>query len=419
MTGNLVVNGNIGIGSSNPTSKLEIESETTDSASYSINQATNSNFSVNGSFTTVGHHNWNRPTVKSSVTQSGTVYADASRIVRNTSLSSDDNGILSRMIGLSINIGHDNDTAATPVTNSVTGIQISPLFGSGSIGNYKALEISSPVLTGGTITEQFGIYQNSTLQKNYFTGDIGLGTLQPFARLHVSDNGATSTGAILIDRDSSLSASPRLGLVDTSLGPVNSSPVWYIDNNADSFRVFRQPDISTGGSSYLTITNTGSMILGSGGSSNTMKVEVRGEVRTVNNSGASRVWGQGRPGTSRYGTTGVEAGLCSNGGIRFGLSKTAVYWGGAEAACPSGTWVCTRAERGTGACDTARPDTTCDHKNAAGVCGDQPASQHWGHIADVQNNSAAFMEGEHINESGSEGGGSAGPYAMPVWCCSN
>ena len=137
--------------------------------------------------------------------------------------------------------------------------------------------------------------------------------------------------------------------------------------------------------------------------------------------GTLRLWGQGRPGVVRYGTSGVETGLCTNAaaGVRFGLSNARVYWEGAAAACPAGTWVCTLAERGSGACNTARPDTTCDYYSRTGTCGDPAPSDHYGHIAD--NGCQGGTEGGHVTEGGNGNVttcGGSGSYSMAVWCCS-
>jgi len=134
--------------------------------------------------------------------------------------------------------------------------------------------------------------------------------------------------------------------------------------------------------------------------------------------GNLRLWGQGRPGVLRYGTSGVESGLCVNAaaGVRFGLSNARVWWEAAAAACPSGTWVCTSAERGSAACDTARPDTACDILYRNGTCGDDASNAHWGHVAD--NGLQGGLEGVHRNETGALGGGGSGNYSMAVWCCS-
>ncbi len=133
-------------------------------------------------------------------------------------------------------------------------------------------------------------------------------------------------------------------------------------------------------------------------------------------SGPTRVWGQGRPGVSRFGLSGVESGLCVNGAVKIGMSNVRVIWEGSAAGCPAGSWVCTQAERGNGACDTTRPDTTCDWTDRQGICHDEPPSGNWGHVAD--NGFIGGTEGVHVNENGTSGAGGIGNASMPVWCCS-
>ena len=133
-------------------------------------------------------------------------------------------------------------------------------------------------------------------------------------------------------------------------------------------------------------------------------------------SATQHLWGEGRPGTIRFGTAGANSGLCSNGGVAFGLSETAVSWGESARACPTGTWVCTAAERGTAGCDTARPSTAADGMNCAGTAIDWAVNSHRGWTADVAPGAGA-LDGHTVLE-----GGFAGPRPtcehLPVWCCS-
>lgn len=147
-------------------------------------------------------------------------------------------------------------------------------------------------------------------------------------------------------------------------------------------------------------------------------VAYKGEIRTIDSTSNSRLWGQGRPNAVRYGTTGIEAGLCTNGSIKFGLSKGIVDWAGVSAQCPAGTWVCTELERGTAACDTARPDTTTDAVDCSASPGDQnlPANNHVGFVADTESTNLYYVR--NVSESGSGSGGRPCEQ-KPVWCCSN
>ncbi|GEM_PF-5164821 len=107
---------------------------------------------------------------------------------------------------------------------------------------------------GGKLVFNCGAYPACMIMDGP-TGNVGIGKTDPAGKLHVVDNLATSNG-ILIERNG---GSPRLGLVDTS---VTGSPAWYIDNNADTFRIFRQPNISTGGTAHFLIDNQGRVGIG-------------------------------------------------------------------------------------------------------------------------------------------------------------
>ncbi|HEY3172309.1 MAG TPA: hypothetical protein VGK86_07000 [Thermoanaerobaculia bacterium] len=128
--------------------------------------------------------------------------------------------------------------------------------------------------------------------------------------------------------------------------------------------------------------------------------------------GAGHLWGRGRPGTKMWGPGDF---FCANGAIAFGLSDIAVTWGSAADACPQGTWVCTAAERGTSACDTSRPDTTCDGYLCNGNCLNLFANDHIGWLAGEQdvNDGACLSETTLI----CLGSGSQTCTSLPVWCC--
>lgn len=149
------------------------------------------------------------------------------------------------------------------------------------------------------------------------------------------------------------------------------------------------------------------------------RTKVVGEVRTTDSNGAPRLWGQGRPGTERYGKFGVESGLCYNStnNVYFGLSKHGVSWDGADAACPVGTWVCTYEERGTAECDTTRGvDVTGYSEFFCDGIGITPGET-LGHSGWTATAHLDVMRGYAVTESGSWSGRPI-CQVLPVWCCS-
>ncbi len=150
------------------------------------------------------------------------------------------------------------------------------------------------------------------------------------------------------------------------------------------------------------------------------QLTVEGEVRTINPKGDPRLWGQGRPETVRHGFLFSIGGitlpfLCSRQPVKFGLSSMAVDWGSAAAACPAGTWVCSRKDIGTTACSTDRPSSggvDCDGEILSLDPGD---TEGWV-LEDTQPGGATGLGKARL-----ESGGYVSRRAcqtLPTWCCS-
>lgn len=157
----------------------------------------------------IGSGNYLRPIINGGVTQSGYEMGLDTCVLRNSNGSSaNDNGTLTSIIGHRMQYGHYiSNTAASPVTTSVYGLMLDPYYITGTVTNWYDVYIGSGA-TGGTVTNRYGIFQASSTSKNYFAGNVGIGTWNPGARLDVQGQviggfGAMTTSGVLDWNDSS------------------------------------------------------------------------------------------------------------------------------------------------------------------------------------------------------------------------
>lgn len=124
------------------------------------------------------HYIYCTPIVNVSHVNSGAIYGQIMSINRNHLPATADNGSLSSLIGQSISFGHmDTVALVAPVSTFVTGLRIAPQIKSGTITTLYGIIINTAA-TGGSVTNYYGLYQEDTTAKNYFAGNIGMGTTE-------------------------------------------------------------------------------------------------------------------------------------------------------------------------------------------------------------------------------------------------
>jgi hypothetical protein len=98
-------------------------------------------------------------------------------------------GVVKRLFGGSF-------TLANTSTGDITGSGSAAASISVGAGNLQA--------NGGTVTDQFGIWAWSTVDKHYFAGNVGCGTDDPDTKLHVD-------GVVTLEEESSTPSNPTSG----------------------------------------------------------------------------------------------------------------------------------------------------------------------------------------------------------------
>lgn len=96
--------------------------------------------------------------------------------------------------GIDLYVGHD--TGAALISDEVYGIQIHPYWKAGTISDFRALYIVT-ALTGGSVTNKWGIYVDDYTMKNRFLGPVLIGTsisLYNYEELFIYGSWTASSG---------------------------------------------------------------------------------------------------------------------------------------------------------------------------------------------------------------------------------
>jgi hypothetical protein len=83
--------------------------------------------------------------------------------------------------------------------STMTSVRLRPITGAGTIGTFYGMRIEAT--TAQTITNRWGISQEDALAKNYFAGDVGIGTAAPSGPLSVTPlqySTGTASQALLV-----------------------------------------------------------------------------------------------------------------------------------------------------------------------------------------------------------------------------
>ena len=93
---------------------------------------------------------------------------------------------MAKLTGIAAQAGHfNNNVTATPQTTNVYGISVNPYASQGTITNFYDLYLDTSYGTESNITNHYGVYQRNSSAKNYFAGNVGIGTNDPGTLLHL------------------------------------------------------------------------------------------------------------------------------------------------------------------------------------------------------------------------------------------
>lgn len=189
-SGDLVVDGNLGLGDSFPSSRLDMKDTLTDTSSSSAIMYGIYNATAEGAYSSKVLNILSRPLVNTGVTNSS--YAIGIDVGNYIQDATGQTGTINEVTGGRFMPG----IYAGPATvNNAYGVRIAIQAREGTVNNAYALYLGQN--TGGTISKSWGIYQAASAQNNFLAGKVGIG---------VTDLGEGGSRALLFGKGSKPSA---------------------------------------------------------------------------------------------------------------------------------------------------------------------------------------------------------------------
>ncbi len=183
-----------------------------------------------------------RPTISTGVTNSGWAIAAGFQAMRTNGT---DLGTLSNLYGMDVTYGHNSNVGAAAVTTNAYGMVITPYAQVGTIANMYDLFLAG-TQTGGTLTNHYALYQADANSKNYFAGNVGIGTTSPTSLIHVNNPSTSNT------------ATTQMLLQQSGIANLNASLRLTAQSSGDLFRT----SIVNNGTEHLTVTSSGNVGIG-------------------------------------------------------------------------------------------------------------------------------------------------------------
>lgn len=263
----VLAGGKVGVGISSPTYKMQIEDDVTDTESRAIVTRSRSQVTTSGNYAAFGADLRASQAVASGATNTGATRGAWIVAQRNNQAGVNDNGSQGLIEGISVQYGHYSaNPTATPLTTDVRGVSLNPYYSKGSIENLYDIYIGSGA-SGATVNNHYSIYQEKADAKNYFAGNVGIGTTAPAAPLEVA--GVGSGELLVLKKTSQLESDVGYTSFVRAKDSAGTN-VWYVGDGSVTakglYMVTYQPDYSiflgTNAGTAMTILNNNNVGIG-------------------------------------------------------------------------------------------------------------------------------------------------------------